>query len=263
MQPYRLAGEATILLHPLHQSTMPMPHSMTLSVRLALVVLLMGPSACSSDLVLPETEQAIGAVNIDGDRQTGTVGEPLEPLVVEVLTERQTPVEGVEVSFELLDLTAGLLSPRTTTTNSQGRAVATWTLGTVPGSYVALARLVGVDAVEAQDSLAFHAAAEPAAPDTLSAVSSRNQPGQRREEVGDPPLVRVVDRYGNQVPSVGVDWQVISGEGQVTSPRTTTDAAGEASVAWTLGNRIGVHKLSASIQGSSLQPVIFEARVAF
>ena len=237
---------------------------MTRSVRQALIVILMSAPACSSDLVLPETGQAIGSVNKVGDwqtMQTGKVGDELSPLVVQVLTERQTPAEGVKVSFRLVDPASGVLTPSSSFTNSEGKAVASWKLGTVPGAYMAVARLVDVN--EIQDSLEFQAAAIPAAPDTLSAESSRNQPGQRREEVGDPPLVRVVDKYGNPVPNATVAWQVIFGEGQVTNPVTTTDADGRTSVAWTLGNRIGVQKLSASVEGSAVQPIIFEARVFF
>ncbi|HEY9016623.1 MAG TPA: Ig-like domain-containing protein [Gemmatimonadales bacterium] len=230
-------------------------------MRQALIVILMSAPACSSDLVLPETGQTIGSVNkISDEWQTGKVGDILPPLVVQILSDRQTPLEGVEVSFRLVDPASGVLTPSSSFTNSEGKATATWTLGTVPGTYTAIA-LVGVE--ESQDSLEFHAAAEAAAPDTLSAESSRNQPGQRREEVGDPPLVRVLDKYGNPVPNAAVSWEVLSGDGQVTNPVTTTDAEGRTSVAWTLGNRIGVQKLSAGVDGSDVQPVIFEARVFF
>jgi hypothetical protein len=73
----------------------------------------------------------------------------------------------------------------------------------------------------------------------------------------------VVDRFGNPVPEVPVAWQVIAGEGTVTNPITTTDAEGQASVEWTLGNRIGYHKLTAAIGSGSSLPVTFTAVVYF
>jgi hypothetical protein len=76
-------------------------------------------------------------------------------------------------------------------------------------------------------------------------------------------MVRVVDRFGNPVPDVAVAWQVIAGEGTVTSPITTTDAEGKTGVDWTLGNRIGVHKLTAAIESATGSPVTFTAVVYF
>jgi hypothetical protein len=72
----------------------------------------------------------------------------------------------------------------------------------------------------------------------------------------------MVDRFGNPVPGIAVTWQVVAGEGQVANPISTTDAEGKASAEWTLGNRIGVHKLTASLEGGAL-PVTFTARVLF
>jgi hypothetical protein len=243
-----------------------MPHMMTFSVRQALVVLLTGALGCSSDLLLPDPTgggQTIGALIAEnGNGQTGTVGELLpSPLVVKVLTEAEEPAGGVEVAFELPDPAAGTLDHLTATTNTAGEAFAHWTLGTVPGSDTVVARLVGA---EGEEKVAeFHALAKPGAPDTLSPQIPLVQPGARGQPVDDAPRVRVVDRFGNPVPEVPVSWQVIAGEGGVDSPITATDEAGEASIGWILGDRIGVHKLSAAIESGTGSPVIFQARVLF
>jgi hypothetical protein len=109
----------------------------------------------------------------------------------------------------------------------------------------------------------FRAEAKPAAPDTLSAQTPRAQPGRRQREVGTPPVVRVVDRYGNPVEAVPVAWQVTAGEGEVDQPIAQTDADGKATVKWTLGNRIGTHKLTATIGNVTGSPVTFTATVLF
>jgi hypothetical protein len=238
---------------------------MTFPVRRALVVLLTGALGCGSDLLLPDPTGGlvIGALTkVDGDQQTGPVGEALlTPLVVQVLTQNDEPAGGVQVTFELSDPAAGTVNPATATTNTAGEAVANWTLGTVPGSFVVSARLVGL---EGDDKIAeFHAAARPGPPDTLSPQTPLAQPGRRDQKVGNTPEVRIVDRFGNAVPDIPVAWQVMAGEGRVGSPITTTDAAGKASVDWTLGNRIGVHKLTAAIESAHGSPVTFTATVLF
>lgn len=243
-----------------------MPHLTTSNVRPSFVVLLAGALGCGSDLTLPGSsgsEDAIVAFTaVTGDQQSGPVGETLpNPLIVKVLGAGEKPAVGIEVAFELSDAGAGLVDPPTATTNSQGDAVAHWTLGTVPGSYTVVARLV---AEEAEPRTAeFTAAAKPAAPDTLNAQIPLNQPGRRQQQVEDAPRVRVVDRFGNPVPDVPVAWQVIAGEGTVASPITTTDAEGQTSVEWTLGNRIGVHKLTAAIGSVAGSPATFTAVVYF
>jgi hypothetical protein len=243
-----------------------MPHTITFSVRLALVVLLTGALGCSSDLLLPDPTgggQTIDALTAEnGNGQIGTVGELLpSPLVVKVLTEGEEPAEGVQIAFELPNPAAGILDQTTATTNTAGEAFAHWTLGTVPGSYTVVVRLVGA---EGEEKVAeFHAVARPGPPDALSPEIPLKQPGARGLPVNDIPLVRVVDRFGNPVPEVSVAWQVIAGEGRVDSPITTTDAAGQASVGWILGDRIGVHKLSAAIESGTGSPIIFEAMVLF
>jgi hypothetical protein len=77
-------------------------------------------------------------------------------------------------------------------------------------------------------------------------------------------VVRVVDRFGNPVPDAAVAWQVTSGQGDVSAGSTPTDATGKATVTWTLGNRIGVQKLTAATSGSVTgAPVTFTATVLF
>jgi hypothetical protein len=222
-----------------------------------------GILGCGSDLLLPDAagSESVALTKLDGDAQTGTVGEALEePLLVQVLTDRQQPAAGRKVVFELgSDSTAGHVSPDTAVTNEAGIASAHWVLGTSPGSHVVVARLAEVEG----QSLEFTAAANPAPPDTLSAKSPLAQPGRRAQEVGTPPLVRVVDRYGNPVQNTPVAWQVTAGGGEVSTPISSTDADGNASVHWILGNRIGVHKLTASIGSVTGSPVTFTATTLF
>jgi Big-like domain-containing protein len=242
-----------------------MPHTTPLIVRPVLVVLAFGVLGCSSDLVLPDAPsdaaQTVALTKAGGDIQSGPVGEMLaSPLVARVLDGEQHPVIGLSVSFELSDPAAGTLNPTTAITNSAGDAEANWTLGTVPGVYSVRAALVGVPG---EDKTAeFQAVAKPGAPATLVPETPQLQPGSREQKVRNPPVVQVADKYGNPVPDVPVVWQVIAGEGIASPLNASTDADGKAAADWTLGDRIGVHKLSAGVTGAGA-PVIFEARVLF
>jgi hypothetical protein len=242
-----------------------MPHTTSLIVRPVLVVLAFGALGCSSDLVLPESPgdaaQTVSLTKAGGDTQSGSVGEMLaNPLVVRVVDGEQHPLVGVSVSFDPSDPAAGTLNPTTATTNSAGEAIANWTFGTVPGAYTVRATLVGVPD---EDKIAeFQGVAKPGAPTTLVAETPQLQPGSREQKVRTPPVVQVADKFGNPVPDVPVVWQVIAGEGTASPLNASTDAEGKASADWTLGDRMGVHKLSAAVAGAGA-PVIFEARVLF
>jgi hypothetical protein len=242
-----------------------MPHTNSSIVRRTCLVLLTGVLGCGSDLVLPDTppsQENVALTKLNGDAQIGSVGETLaNPLMIKVVTESQQPAAGLEVSFELADPAAGIVSPPTATTNTEGEAVTYWKLGTLPGSYTATARLVGA---EGDDKITeFSATAKPGAPDTLSAQTPLGQPGRRSQPVATPPQVRVVDRFGNPVPDVSVAWQVTAGQGTVSSPMTTTDALGVASTEWTMGNLRGVQKLTAAIESAHGSPITFTATVLF
>ncbi|HEX5963411.1 MAG TPA: Ig-like domain-containing protein [Gemmatimonadales bacterium] len=231
--------------------------------RRSLVVLLAGALGCASgELLLPDPPgggENVQLAKFDGDLQQGTVGEQLpEPLVVQVLTPRQQPATGRRVAF-VITSSAGEVTPDTAITDSQGLATARAVLGTAPGDYVIEARLVA----ETPQIEAFTAKAGPAAPDTLGPQSPLSQPGRRNQVVSSAPLVRVVDRFGNAVPNVPVAWQVTAGEGQTAEPITRTGVDGTATVQWTLGGRIGVHKLVATIEQASTSAVTFTATVLF
>jgi hypothetical protein len=241
-----------------------MPHTTPVIVRSAIAAISLGVMGCSSDLVLPESPsvaaERIALTKAGGDEQTRPVGEALEPLLVRVVDEQQHPMIGLSVTFELSDPAGGVVSPGTATTNSSGEAVAQWTLGTLPGRYAVVASLVGVSG---DDKVAeFHATAGPGAPASVVAQTPLDQPGRREQAVLTAPVVQVKDRFDNPVPGAAVVWQVIAGEGQVTPVNGNTDTEGKSSAQWTLGNRIGVHKLTAAVGGAGA-PVTFTARVLF
>ncbi|MGH7619722.1 MAG: Ig-like domain-containing protein, partial [Gemmatimonadaceae bacterium] len=67
------------------------------------------------------------------------------------------------------------------------------------------------------------------------------------QPLAEPIVVQVTDQSGNTLSGVAVTWTVVSGGGSVSTSASTTDANGNASVVWTLGNASGTQQLSASI----------------
>ncbi len=219
--------------------------------------------ACGENLALPDSSGAgLELAVVGGNAQTGTVGESLaQPLVVKVTAEGGQPVSGRKVAFLAATSESGSLAPDTTETNDRGEAVAQWVLGTVPGAQSGEARLVAD--LETPPTTQFQASAVAAAPDTIRAMSPLNQPGDRGEQLEDPLVVQVVDRFGNPVPGVTILWAVTVGEGELSQEQTATGADGTASVTWELGGRIGVQRVIASLEGATGSPVTFSATVLF
>ena len=81
---------------------------------------------------------------VSDDNQTGLTGETLaDPFVVDVHDQYGDPIEGVMVTFTVLG-GDGVLSTETTTTDANGRAEITLTLGTEPGGYTVEVGVKGV-----------------------------------------------------------------------------------------------------------------------
>jgi hypothetical protein len=85
-----------------------------------------------------------------GNRQQGQVGTVLpQPLEVEVLSVLGTPLQGVDVTFSIVEGAATLVESQPVTTGADGRASATVRLGPVPGDV-----LIAVGARDVKSPLA-------------------------------------------------------------------------------------------------------------
>jgi PKD repeat protein len=122
---------------------------------------------CSGEgLVLPFGERpSVSAIEIvDGDGQTGRVGEMLDvPLEVEVTDAAGDPVPDATVIFEITSAGDGAeISPSQTTTDAAGRAEAHMFLGDKVGLQTGAARVVVASGPG--PSATFSATAKPANP---------------------------------------------------------------------------------------------------
>jgi len=89
----------------------------------------------------------------------------------------------------------------------------------------------------------------PQLPAALNLVSVNGQSGVVGQALANPLVVKVVDAAGAGVPGVSVAWSVTSGGGALSAATTTTNAAGTATVTWTLGPTSGANTVSASVAG--------------
>ena len=227
--------------------------------------LALGLAGCGGDLSLPgPTPGGVSLAVLQGDGQTGTVGQPLpSPVVVVVRTGEGVPMPDRLVVFvdSATDATDAF-DPDTVVTNAQGQALTHWVLGTTPGPYAAVASVIPQSDTIVPASISASAVA--GAPDSVRAAGPTIQTGHRGQPVDEPLVVAVVDRFGNPVAGVEVKWKVESGNGSLSpSEGTVTDADGHSSVAWTLGTRIGVQQATADVEDVIGSPVTFSATVPF
>ncbi|HEU4746938.1 MAG TPA: hypothetical protein VFS56_00445, partial [Gemmatimonadaceae bacterium] len=98
---------------------------------------------------------------VAGTDQSGLAGAPLpQAVVVRALDRRGNPVSGKAVEFRLRE-GQGRVEPASIRTDADGRARATWTLGSYPGRQTLLASVENVDS-----ALSIVAEAEPVAENT-------------------------------------------------------------------------------------------------
>ena len=228
-------------------------------LRSAVVVCLtlLAVQACGgNDLVLPSAGEPSLITVVGGNLQVDTVGRPLpESLVVKVVDPEGREVEGVEVVF--VALAGGALTPNDTVlTGPDGVAAVQYTLSTASGQQTIEARATPV-APSSSLTTTFSALAEPEQAVTLLLLSGDKQEGELQAALPESLAVRSVDRFGNGVAGVNVNWSAV--DGSVSPEVVATGADGRAAAQRTLGNRPGVYRTSADAPGLVGSPISFDA----
>ena len=209
---------------------------LSLSVALPLVF-----AACGGDSLTLPPEGAAARIEVmaETNNQSARVGALLpRPLEVRVTDTRDRPVEGTTVNFTVLDgAVAGLVDPGSATTDADGRASTTLTLGMRAGRMTGTAAVAvaeGADPVQTS----FSALALPANANGISLVSGNPQSGTVNSTLAAPLVVQVTDAAGNPIPGVPIEWSVAGG-GSVSATSTVTGSDGQTSVTRTLGGTAG------------------------
>lgn len=212
-----------------------------------------GVSARTSvSVVTPAAEIALVA----GSSQRALAGKSLAQSVVVRATNRKGgPASAKRVSFRLGE-GQGSVDPASVITDADGRARASWTLGSSPGRQTLFASVENVDS-----ALAILAEADPVAANTRVAALGDQLSGQAGSELADSAAIRVTDSLGRVLPDVPVRWAVLDG-GSIQAADPRTDSLGVVSARWTLAKKTGQQRLRVQVgaaSGLGIPPVTITA----
>ncbi|HEU5303599.1 MAG TPA: Ig-like domain-containing protein, partial [Gemmatimonadales bacterium] len=210
-----------------------------------------------AELILPGDGEPAAIHVVQGDGQSGRVGEPVtDPLVFQVTDSRGRPVEGASVAFDVTSAGPGAeVVPSTAETNSEGLADTRLVLGTAVGIQTGQARVVTAEGRQPiQTSFSATALSETA--NSMAAVAGQDQIGRIGQQLGDRLVVEVTDNFGNPVPGIPITWSA-EGGGTVSEAVAQTGEDGRARVDRILGPAVGRQTTLATSPGLVGSPVTF------
>jgi alpha-tubulin suppressor-like RCC1 family protein len=180
---------------------------------------------------------------IGGNNQPDTtVGSALkDPLVVRVTDGVGSPLRSVPVTWTVSS-GGGSLGSASTTTDENGRAQTTWTLGAAVGSQTVTARSGTLTPA------VFSMNAKGGAAATITKIAGDAQSALVNLAVGNQLKVRVLDAFGNPVKDASVVWTP-SGDGIAAATTATTDVDGYATATWQLGSEPGAQTVRVAVNG--------------
>lgn len=178
---------------------------------------------------------------VAGTNQHALAGSALpQAIVVRATNRRGAPSPGQTVRFTL-PAGQGSVTPGTATTDADGRARATWTLGEFPGRQTLFAAVERVDS-----TLAIVAESDPVESNTRVTALTEYVVAQAGQPVADSVAVRVTDSAGRVLSDVPVRWMATDG-GSVEEASGRTDSLGVARARWTLARKTGTQRLRAQV----------------
>jgi len=185
---------------------------------------------------------------LSGDGQRAPAGRRVsQPVTVQVVSRSGRPIPGVPVRFALEE-GAGRTEPQADSSDAQGIARASWTLGGFPGR-----QTLSVIAEGIPTPTVVTAEAEPVAANTRITVVSESLQGPAGETLADPAMVRVTDSSGVALVDVPVAWSA-GDDGSVLAAESRTDSLGEARARWTLGPKSGTQHVYVQVGSARTVP---------
>jgi hypothetical protein len=185
---------------------------------------------------------------LSGEGQRAPAGRRIaQPVTVQVVSRSGRPIPGVPVRF-VLEEGAGKAEPQADSSDAQGIARASWTLGGFPGR-----QSLSVTAEGVATPTVVTAEAEPVAANTRVTVVSEHLQGPAGVALSEPVAVRVTDTSGVALVDVPVAWSA-GDEGSVVASESRTDSLGEARARWTLGPRSGTQRAYVQVGSARTVP---------
>lgn len=214
---------------------------------IGLAGLVVAGASCSSDSSgpppPPPPPTAIAVAS--GDAQSGAVGSMLAaPIAVKVTDAGGDGVAGVAVTFAVTAGGGTLAATAPVTTNAQGIASTTWTIGTAAGTLNNSAKATAAGLTGSP--VTFQATGTPGTPVTIVTVSGDNQNALVSTAAAAPLVAEVRDGYGNPVGGASVIW-TISGGGSAATGTVAADPFGRTSLVRTVGSTVSGYTTTASL----------------
>jgi subtilisin family serine protease len=197
------------------------------------------------DSTAPELSEPSTLLLVSGDLQSVRSGPAAAetPLVVRVVDPLGRGVPGVVLQWSASD-PSGSASPPASTTDREGNAFTTWTLGRTAGTQTLRAtttRVPGASVVFRGENLVPQRI-EIAGGDGQQVL---NAPAPAPDSIA----VRVLDAEGRPFPGVTVTWTASDPTATLSPATSATDASGVARARWTLGATPGVQFVTAAVPG--------------
>ncbi len=222
---------------------------MILKHKYSVLILLMGISIltvfthCKKDESEKATQNKI--ILLSGNNQTAQVETKLaSPVEVTVKDQFDKPFKDAVVYFSTND---GTLSSESVTTDAEGNASVSWTLGSKEGEQVLTVKAFKEDETTPLSGSPLQVKAigspEPAKAAFIELVSGNEQTAEEETVLPEPVKILVKDQYGNPFEGATVTFEVT--EGEVSETSVSTNSEGIAQVNWTLGTTIGTQTLLA------------------
>lgn len=196
-----------------------------------------------------ETIAAASLSVVQGNQQSAAVGTLLPtPVVMRVRGTDGLPLAKVPVSFSVTS-GGGAVDPGTVVSDANGEVKAKWSLGPLQVQQSIAALAPGLDPVLVQ--------ATGILPSDLIIVQGNNQTAKASSALPVQIVVRVTGGTNIPIPGITVAFAITGGTGSISPQSIVTNALGEATVRWTLGNTVGAQQ--ASVTALNLGPVLLTA----
>jgi adhesin/invasin len=190
---------------------------------------------------------------VSGDAQSGLAGAALaQPFVISAQDANGNGVQNTAVTFAVT-AGGGTLSATSVTTDAQGRAQSTLTLGAAVAANTVTASATGLTPAT------FTASATAAPASRIALTSGTGQTGVAGSALAQPFAVTVTDANGNGVQGFMLSFTVSAGGGTISASNVTTDAQGRAQTVLTLGATAGTNEVTANAAGLTGSPITFSA----
>jgi hypothetical protein len=181
-------------------------------------------------------------VVVSGNKQTGPLQTtfPL-PLVAQLSDASNNGVPGGTITFSV-PLNGGTFSTNSVVTDSKGRAQTFYTSGTKSGA-------IAVTVTSGAFHQGMSETVQPGPATGMTIVSGNNQKAASASTLPAKLVAKVVDQFGNGIPGQSVTFSDGGVGGVFSASPITTDAAGKATVTYTLPPTPQVVHVTASVSG--------------